>query len=491
MTERSAIPRIVLAALKGGAGKTFLAVGIVAALRRRGLSLSVFKKGPDYIDAGWLGLAGSEETRNLDAYLFDREVVLKSFVRGSVGKDVAVVEGNRGLFDGVDAAGSYSTAELAKLLKAPVILIIDATKTTRTAAALVLGCRLLDPDLDIRGVILNRVAGARHESVLRESIEQVCSIPVIGSVKKLSLASFPQRHLGLLPLHEHPRATEFLEEAAETAEQSLDLDRILAIADSAPSLEWDALPDKVDLPRTVSLTGVRIGVMRDSAFQFYYPENLEALSSRGAQLVEISGLAPGKLPRLDALYIGGGFPETHAERLAENLSFKKSLLSAIEGGLPVYAECGGLMYLSRSLRIDENVYPMVGLFPVDTVLERKPQGHGYLQVEVTGRNPFYPEGAVLTGHEFHYSYITGLDAAGSSYAFRVLRGHGMDGSRDGICIHNALGTYLHIHALGESLWAEGLLRMALRYRTQRDARDADRVRCDGDAGAKTARNAKS
>jgi cobyrinic acid a,c-diamide synthase len=468
MSRKLIIPRIVVAALKGGAGKTFITVGIAAALRKRGMAPAVFKKGPDYIDAGWLSLAARTESHNLDAYLMDREVIRACFVRVAAGKQAAVIEGNRGLFDGVDAAGRYSTAELAKLLDAPVILVLDATKVTRTAAAMVLGCRSLDPDLNIQGVILNRVAGARHESVLRESIEEATGVPVIGSVKKLSSDLFPQRHLGLVPMHEHPRSLEFIEEAAEAVRRYVDLDRLTQIATSAPPLllEEETAPSRS--PYAGGSTGMRIGIMKDSAFQFYYPENLEALSTGGADLVEISALTAGEIADLDALYIGGGFPETHAGTLAENETFRSSVRSAVARGLPVYAECGGLMYLARSLRIDETVYPMVGVFPVDCVLERKPQGHGYLRVEVTGSNPFYPRGTVLTGHEFHYSYLTGLDSPDASYAFHVIRGHGMDGSRDGICAGNALGTYLHVHALGEPLWARGVLERAAAYRAHRE-----------------------
>jgi cobyrinic acid a,c-diamide synthase len=233
MAERANIPRIVIAALRGGAGKTLLTVGIVAALRRRGLNLAVFKKGPDYIDAGWLGLAAERACHNLDPYLFDEETIQNSFFRRSRDKDAAVVEGNRGLFDGVDAAGSYSTAELAKTLNSPVALIVDATKVTRTAAALVLGCKAMDPGMNLKGVILNRVGGTRHERILRDSIEQGASVPVIGSVKKLIMDNFPQRHLGLLPLHEHPGALQFIEEAADMCENSIDLDALMKIATSA------------------------------------------------------------------------------------------------------------------------------------------------------------------------------------------------------------------------------------------------------------------
>jgi len=465
MTDGTMIPRVVLAALRGGAGKPFLSVGLVAALRRRGLTVGVFKKGPDYIDAGWLGLAAGSDCYNLDPYLVDRRLVLESFVRRSQGKAIAVVEGNRGLFDGVDAAGSYSTAELAKLLQSPVALIIDATKMTRTAAALVVGCRALDRDVDIRAVILNRVAGQRHESVLRESIEEAASVPVLGSVKKMALPNFPQRHLGLLPLHEHPGALEFVREAAEVVEQCVDVDRVLEMASCAGTLDRQATAELAT--SDLHGSGIRIGLLKDSAFQFYYPENLEALKNGGAEVVEISALEPSQLPEIDGLYIGGGFPETHAARLADNSIFRNSLRAEIERGLPVYAECGGLMYLSRNLRLDDNVYPMLGVFPVEAVLERRPQGHGYIQVEVVSRNPFYPEGTILKGHEFHYSYVTAPDSGESRYAFRVLRGHGMDGARDGICNGNVLGTYVHVHALGTPLWSRGIIAAAAEYRSKR------------------------
>jgi cobyrinic acid a,c-diamide synthase len=459
MLRKTTIPRLVIGALRGGAGKTLLSIGLVAALRRGGFAVSAFKKGPDYIDAGWLGMAAGGDCYNLDSFLCDNETVKTSFAKRSRGKDIAIVEGNRGLFDGVDSAGRYSTSELAKLISSPVILIVDATKMTRTAAALVMGCRMLDPGMDLRGVILNRVAGQRHERVLREAIERATCLPVLGCVNKLPLENFPQRHLGLLPLHEHPRAEEFLNEAADIISGSVDLERLLETARTAGDLHY-ITPSVVHK----SLAGnVRVGVLKDSAFQFYYPENLEALEARGAKLVFISALSGSPLPELDALYIGGGFPETHAECLADNSVFKESLLKAAQGGLPIYAECGGLMYLSGNLHIDENVYPMAGVFPLETVLERRPQGHGYIEVEISGPNPFYPGAARLKGHEFHYSYVTGLDIPGTSYAFRVLRGHGMDSVRDGICVGNALGTYVHVHALGEPLWAEGIMKSALKY----------------------------
>ncbi|MEW6531619.1 MAG: cobyrinate a,c-diamide synthase [Thermodesulfobacteriota bacterium] len=463
----SSIGRIVIGALRGGAGKTFVTVGLTAALRKRGLSLAVFKKGPDYIDAGWLGLAAGGECHNLDAYLFDRETVCASFVHQSADRDIAIVEGNRGIFDGVDSSGSYSTAELAKLLKAPVILLVDVTKMTRTAAALVEGCRSLDPELEIKGVILNRVGGTRHEQVVRAAIEDATSIPVIGSVRKMGLEHFPQRHLGLLPWHEHPEALGFIQDAAAIAEQSIDLEQVLRIARDSNHVVYADRSEVFTAPlRQCSPTPV-IGVLQDSAFQFYYPENLEALRRQGAEIQLISALESREFPQVDALYIGGGFPETHAQSLADNVTFRTAVLEAARNGLPIYAECGGLMYLSRSLAIDEQVFPMAGVLPVDTVLQKTPQGHGYIRAEVSGPNPFYPAGALLTGHEFHYSCVTNIDEAQVACAFKVLRGQGIDGARDGLCRWNTLATYVHIHALGEPLWAQGMIQRALEYRQQR------------------------
>jgi cobyrinic acid a,c-diamide synthase len=462
------IPRIVTAALKGGAGKTLLTVGIVAALTRRGLKVAPFKKGPDYIDAGWLGLAAGSDCHNLDAYLFSLDTLQASFRRNGRHSDISVIEGNRGLFDGVDSAGGYSTAELAKSLNSPLILIIDATKMTRTAAALALGAKAMDPQLRIEGVILNRVAGSRHEKILRDSIESATGIPVIGSVSKLSSNNFPQRHLGLAPIHEQPEAMSLAQRAGEMAEARIDIDRIIHIARRAEpfKLTYSGLPEA---PIGNLTPGVKIGVIRDSAFQFYYPENLNALTDRGATLVEFSALNVGRLPELDALYIGGGFPETHAALLAENKSLKESIFEAAQAGLPIYAECGGLMYLTRSLRIDERNYPMVGVFPLDTVLMKKPQGLGYITAQVTHPNPFYPLGATISGHEFHYSRLEGAEPTGDTvYAFKVVRGSGMGMQRDGLVRWNCLGTYLHVHALGQASWAEGILKSAQAYRRSRE-----------------------
>lgn len=461
-------PRLVVAALRGGAGKTTLSLGIIAAWRKRGRKVAPFKKGPDYIDAAWLSLAAGRPCRNLDFHLMGREEVGGSFRRNACPEGVSLVEGNRGLYDGLDAAGSQSTAELAKLLQAPVVLVLDCDKITRTSAAMVLGCQHLDPQVEIRGVILNRVAGRRHEEVLRHSVESACRIPVLGAVPRMADFPFPERHLGLLPPQEHAWVGAALERARRVAEEFLDLEGLWRIARSAGQEEGQDAPPSApgeDLP---PLGAPLIGVIKDSVFQFYYPENLEALARR-ARLKEISTLRETELPPLDGLYIGGGFPETHACLLAENVRLRASLRAAIEGGLPVYAECGGLMYLGESLAVGGREYPMVGALPLAVAMEKRPQGHGYTLLEVAGENPFIPQGALLRGHEFHYSRVHWMREEDLHFAFHMRRGEGIDGRRDGVLRHRVLATYSHLHALGTEAWAEGLVREAACHHLGRTA----------------------
>lgn len=471
MNSTFRIPRLVTAAVKGGAGKTLISVGIIAALTKRGYKVAAFKKGPDYIDAAWLGLAANSPCFNLDRYLFDESVILSSFETNTMGKQVAVIEGNRGLFDGVDLHGTYSTSDLARILDAPVVLIIDATKMTRTASAMVLGCRLMESGLRIGGVILNKVAGMRHKRILTEAIEKDAAVPVIGCIEKLRSANLPQRHLGLLPLYEHPDSLQFIGQVSRMIEESVDLDSLMRVARSAPPLQSPDLSSRSFPTAIVSAEKIKIGVVRDSAFQFYYPENLEALRAQGARLLEINSLEDAALPYVHALYIGGGFPETHAARLARNDTFRLSLRKAVEGGLPVYAECGGLMYLCESLSVDSETYPMANILAFKVVLHRTPQGLGYIAVQVVSPNPFYEVDTMLTGHEFHYSSIHASGNQSGRYAFRVVRGHGIDGTNDGIVYRNVLATYLHVHAGGESEWAAGMVHAARRFSLRKDDED--------------------
>ena len=477
------IPRIIITALRGGAGKTILSIGIIAAWTDLGKRVAPFKKGPDYIDAGWLALAAGRPCYNLDTFMIKKEQVLNSFLSHSINRDIAVIEGNRGLYDGLDIEGSTSsTAELAKLLKAPVVLCIDCTKTTRTMAAVVSGCIRFDPDVKIKGVILNRVAGPRHENILRKSIEDYCGVPVLGAVPKLGRQNFPERHMGLIPTPEHALANNSIETASQTASKYLDLTAIEKIANEAakssiiqqPATKIQKRATSNQQPATSKQqransneqTAPRIGIVKDSAFQFYYPENIEALISLGAEIVFISPFSDSAIPPVDALYIGGGFPETHAKELAEKVAFKQQLKSLAEDGLPIYAECGGLMYLGKELVLDGKSYPMADVLPIVFGLSKRPQGHGYTIIKAERENPYFKVGAEIRGHEFHYSRVLKWMGNDSDMVFSMKRGVGIINKTDGICYKNVLATYTHIHALGTPSWAAAMLQNAVSYRNK-------------------------
>lgn len=458
-------PRLIVAGLKGGSGKTTLSLGLIAAWRFQGRKIAVFKKGPDYIDAGWLSSAAGCECYNLDPFMIGSGRLVSSFCGHFRGAEAAVIEGNRGLYDGMDSEGTFSTAELAKLLKSPVLLILDCTKVTRTAAAMIMGMQKFDRKVEIKGVVLNRIAGARHERIIRETIEKYCGIPVMGAIPKLKNDFLSERHMGLTSFQEHPDVMNIVRNAEEIARKYLDLPAIWDMAGMAAPLSSSS-PRVVGV-RHETISGPSIGVIRDSAFQFYYPENLEELSRRGAKLVEINALTEKKLPDIDSLYIGGGFPETNAVGLAKNISFRKSLRRAVEDGLPVYAECGGLMFLGSSIIMDKKKYPMTGVFPLEFSLGKRPEAHGYTIVEVNRRNPFYPVGTVLKGHEFHYSKVRGTVKKGTSFAFTMKRGEGIVNGNDGVLYKNTFATYTHLHAYGSPEWADGMISSALLYKKKR------------------------
>ncbi|MFH0933389.1 MAG: cobyrinate a,c-diamide synthase [Nitrospirota bacterium] len=468
-------PRLTIAGIGGDAGKTVVSVGLSRVWREQGYKVIPFKKGPDYIDMHWLSLGADHPCYNLDLFFMTGDQVLFSFSLNTQQADIAIIEGNRGLYDGMDVEGSVSTSEVAKLLHSPVILIIDCTKVTRTVAAVVLGCQKFDLDVPIKGVILNRLANLRQETIIRKSIEHYCHLPVVGAIPRLTNITFPGRHLGLVPPQEHPRAQEAIGNAAEIAGKYLDLDTLWQIAHSAPPLK---ISSKLQIPPIPPLLkggegGLRIGVIRDSAFQFYYPENIEALEREGAEILEFSALTDDLPPSIHALYIGGGFPETHADALSANERLRQSIKSAAEKGLPIYAECGGLMYLAEKLIWEEKDYSMAGVFPLIIGVSKKPQGHGYSIVEVDAPNPYFRTGSILRGHEFHYSYVKDTGKNDDIYfAFKMKRGHGIVDNKDGICYNNVLATYTHLHALGTGEWVEGIKNQALIYKRQKQLQEA-------------------
>ncbi len=445
---------IVIAGLAGGSGKSVVSVGLAAYLARQGINVVPFKKGPDYIDAGWMALAAGRKCYNLDPYLMTEETIKASFTMHSRNAEVVIVEGNRGLYDGVNSSGGYSTAELAISLKLPVVLVVNCTKTTRTVAAMILGCKMLDERVNICGVILNHVATKRQSDLITTAVLEATGIPVLGVIPRMKQDIFPMRHLGMIPHQEYSHSDKALQFLADTFSNSVDIQAINKVmADVCPE-EQQTDPGSTSQKTASTL---RIGVIQDAAFQFYYAENLEALEAKGAEIIPVNALTDQSLPALDGLYIGGGFPETSARELAANIRFRNSIKQAVESGLPVYAECGGLIYLGKSIRLDDQEYNLSGVFDVRFGMSAKPQAHGYSIFEVEKDNPFYSPGTIIKGHEFRYSTILEWHGREEDLALRMKRGTGFMGGRDGLRYKNVMALYTHVHAGGTPEWASGFM----------------------------------
>ncbi len=456
-------PRILLAGLSGGAGKTIVSLSLARALSDADQQVKPFKKGPDYIDANWLSLAARTPATNLDPCFLDELRLRALFHEKAKGFDVAVIEGNRGLFDGKDVAGSCSTAQLARQLKVPVVLVLDCTKMTRTAAAIVAGCTAFEQGVDLRGVILNRTAGKRHRNILRSSIETHTDAKVLGVFPKLSENPVPERHMGLVSDQEFNRKEASLDELGRMGREYLDLDALLDMARSAKPL--DIAP--VDLwPSDQGVEKPVIGYVHDAALWFYYPENLEALERAGAKLVRLSLLDDQGWPEIHGLYLGGGFPETLAEKLADNEMARARVHSLAAAGTPIYAECGGFMYLCSEVEYGGRAYPMSGVLPLKTGFCDKPQGLGYTEALVVRPNPFYREGVRIVGHEFHYSHCIVEGGGEISLCLAMKRGKGMLGGMDGVVKDNIMASYNHIFALSTPEWAPGFVLAAAAFRDQ-------------------------
>ena len=456
---------VVIAGLSGGSGKSVISVGLAALWNQSGKAVAPFKKGPDYIDAGWLQCAAGRNCYNLDPFLTPEEILTSSFQQRSGGADICLVEGNRGLYDGVTASGGYSTAELSLLLELPIILVVNCSKTTRTVAAMVLGCIQLDKRVNIAGVILNNVATSRQQNIITEAVEQECHIPVVGSVPRMKKDIFPMRHLGMIPHQEYQGSREAVVFLAQIMRENIDCERLESLL--AP-VEMRGTPSSSDVHWKPDADRVKIGVLQDAAFQFYYPENLEALERCGAELVALNAIKDEGLTELDGLYIGGGFPETSARELAANEPFRRSVRHGAEAGLPIYAECGGLIYLGESIVIEDIEYPLTGVFPVKYGMSKKPQAHGYSIFRVEKANPFYPIGETIKGHEFRYSIVAHWTGVSENLAFAMERGTGFASRRDGLVYNNVLALYTHVHADGTPQWAPALVRACESYRRTKD-----------------------
>jgi cobyrinic acid a,c-diamide synthase len=459
--------RLLISAAHKSSGKTTVTLGLCAALRRRGLAVQPFKKGPDYIDPMWLALASGRPCYNLDFYLMSEEEVRGLFASRSAGADITLIEGNKGLYDGLALDGSDSNAALAGLLGAPVVLVIDTRGMTRGIAPLLLGYQDFGPSLRFAGVVLNRTGGDRHEAKLRAAVEEYTDMRVLGAVREHADMAIVERHLGLMPSNETDEAARIISRIADRIAGETDLD---ALIDAAHSSAAEPIAASAP-PAPPARRELRIGILRDAAFGFYYPDDLEALEHCGAQLVAIDALRDSRLPPVDGLFIGGGFPEARMNGLEANAAFRNAVREAVDSGLPVYAECGGLMYLSRAIRWRGERREMVGAIAGETVMHARPRGRGYVRLRETGASPWPlrgPDGelAEFPAHEFHYSGLDDLEVE-YPYAFDILRGHGVDGRHDGIVHRNTLACYVHQRDVGGNAWTRRFTDFVRRVKNER------------------------
>lgn len=447
--------RLMVSAAHKSSGKTTISVGLAAAWRAAGTVVQPYKKGPDYIDPMWLSLAAGRDAANLDPYLMDDAALLQGFDGSLAGADLALVEGNHGLYDGLALDGSNSNAALAHRLELPVLLVVDCRGMTRGIAPLLLGYRAFDPALRFAGVVLNRVGGSRHESKLRAAIERYTDWTVCGAVAEDPRLAVVERHLGLMPCAEVDDAPEHVSAIGRIVGAQVDLDALLTRLPDTPCAQAAHRGGEPSVQggvcQAVPTPRLRVGIARDRAFGFYYPDDLRALRDAGCELVPFDTLRDAALPEVDALFIGGGFPETCLAELEANVSLRHAIRSALDDGMPAYAECGGLMYLSRRIRWGGQTREMVGAIPADTQMHERPVGRGYVELEPTSAMP-WALGHPVRAHEFHHSSLDNIDP-GVRYAWKVRRGHGIDGRHDGLCVGNLMASYAHLRDAAGTGWA--------------------------------------
>lgn len=430
---------VVVAGVASGVGKTTLTLGLLEAYRRRGLTVQAFKVGPDFIDPGLHEVVTGRPSYNLDGWMCGRGEVLATVARAAADADLAIVEGMMGCFDGIDGTSEDgSTAQLAKWLDAPVVLVLDASAQSRSAAAVVLGFERFDPGLEVAGVIANRVGGPRHAGWLGEAMAAACRAPLLGSVSPEPGVALPERHLGLHTAIEGRLTPERREALAALVERSIDLDRLRALASPIPAAGSAVATDPGIRGRA------RIGVAHDAAFQFYYRENLERLRAAGAELIFWSPIEDRELPDVDGLYLGGGYPELHARRLAANASMLEAVRRFCRSDHPVYAECGGLMYLAEALEdADRVVHKLVGVLPATVRMWPPRLTLGYTEVRLADHAPLGVAGGGARGHAFHYSTLDPVPAS-VARVYRVRTRHGEE-HREGFLVGQTLMSYVHLH----------------------------------------------
>lgn len=447
--------RFLIAAAHKSSGKTVISTGLAAALSARGQVVQCFKKGPDYIDPMWLHAASARPCYNLDFNTMAADEITGLMCAKSASADIVMIEANKGLYDGVALDGSDSNAALAKTLKMPVILVIDCNGMTRGIAPLLIGYLGFDPEVNIAGVILNKVGGPRHEAKLRAAVAAYTDLPVVGAVPRNSALDLGERHLGLTPPSETSELTRRITKIGEIVGAAIDFELLAELAASAPAL---APPAPIALAPIFK--GLRIAVARDSAFGFYYPDDLDAFTDLGATLLPFNAFTDAQLPEADAVFIGGGFPETQMEALSANQSLRADIHSKICAGLPAYAECGGLMYLCRAMIWEGKSHEMCGVVPGDAVMNARPQGRGYVAYTPSESHPWGANSAAKSGptkaHEFHYARIDGLPE-GTTYAREMTRGSGINGTHDGVVVHNLLAGFCHQRNSHSNPWVARFL----------------------------------
>ncbi|WP_240374511.1 cobyrinate a,c-diamide synthase [Bacillus piscicola] len=431
-------PRIVIAGTGSGTGKTTISIGLMAALKKQGMTVQGFKCGPDYIDPSYHTAVTGRASRNLDSWMLPEDTFFEVFHRGSQGADISIIEGVMGMYDGKSPESDKgSTAEIAKMLAAPIILVVNISAMARSAAAIVKGFQTLSPDVQIGGVIVNQAGSEGHYQLCKQAIEKECGVPVVGYLKKGDVPSIPARHLGLIPAIERGEMDSFFDELGDAVTAGINLEKIQEIANQTVELP------EVTYVRQKSVKSVRIAVAYDTAFNFYYPENLELLEEQGAALLYFSPLKGELLPEgSDALYIGGGFPEEFAEELAKRERVKDSIKSAITDGMPVYAECGGFMYLTEALvTTDGKRHPMLGVIPAAVEMKKRLAALGYREVTALQDTVILRKGESAKGHEFHYSVSTATKPYENAYEVKARRKSGPEG----YVAPNVTASYAHIH----------------------------------------------
>jgi len=441
--DQMKIPRVVVASPWSEAGKTTVAVGLMRAFASRGIHVQPFKVGPDFIDPSYHSAAAKVHSRNLDTWLTSPRAVLEIFLRSARTCDLAIVEGVMGLFDGVAGSDdSGSTAEISRILNAPIILVVNVSKMGRSVAALVHGYTTFDRRLQVKGMILNNVGSKRHIDLTRQAVERDAGVPVVGALPTDAHVSIPARHLGLVPAVEQDVFTQYPSELAAFVGEHVDLDQVLEIARRAEELE-----EETDQRHSGGSKGVaRIGVARDEAFNFYYQDNIEMLEESGAEVVPFSPIHDSSLPSgLSGMFLGGGFPEIFVNKLEENEGMRRNVKKSIEDGMPVYAECGSLMYLTKSLLdMGGHSHQMVGVLDARTIMGKKLESLNYTLVQVIRENILTHAGFTLRGHEFHYSKIEDIPSD-AKFAYDMKIGKGISNGKDGWTQHNLLASYMHIH----------------------------------------------